>query len=399
MKRSLELEILIESIKVSLLEKPTEQLVTLIQNQGIDWQKLEKLTTFHAIRPVVYHALYLINFENEFSQKLKLRTFTQSIINLSTSQELARLLTLLQNQNIRVLPYKGLLFTHEFYKNQNLRETHDLDLLIHPDDAREALKILLNDGFVLEPKNNSNLSNTEIIDSLLNTFGIIEVGLDKKNTHGIDIHIDFHWQLFEGFYNFKIDFKEFFEQQELKKFLGVNVYFPSKESQFLMLLNHHGGREAWCRLKHFCDLIEFLKTNSFSYHDLLEISSKVEMRSIFEVGFNIYQHIFLNDFNCKKLYPIQLKIYNYWEIGELWVSYFNRLRFEYIKIVLDDNLNLKKLLLDNYIFFSTPNLTENPRLITFSKQFRFLNFCSKVLTFIWKKTLKPIFWSERMPKT
>lgn len=393
MKLSIELEILIESIKVRLLAKSTEKLHNLIINPKVNWLRVEKLVIFHAIRPVVYDAFQKIGFENDFTKKIKLRAFTQSVVNLSTSHELARLLTLLQNQNIRVLPYKGLLFTHEFYNNQPLRENHDLDLLVHPNDARKALKILVNDGYTPTIAENSKLINDELIDTMYNTFGLIEIGLDKKTNIGTDIHIDFHWQLFEGFHNFQIDFKDFFKQQELREYFGKNVYFPKKEIQFLMLLNHHGGREAWCRLKHFCDLIAFQKTYSFSEKDLLNLSTNVAMKKNFEVGLSIYETLFHEKPPASTLLKIESKIINYWETGELWLKLSNRWHFEHIKFLLDDNFDLKKRIWYEYTFFSTPNIIENPRLITFPHQFRFLNFCSKVITFIWK-SFRPSFFSK-----
>lgn len=391
MKKSVELEILIEAIKISLLEKSSKKLISLLKSQNIDWQRLEKLATFHSIRPVVYDAFRHIGFENEYSTKIKSYTIGQSIINLGTTQELARLLDLLQNQNIRVLPYKGLLFINELYSNQNLRETHDVDLLVHPEDAKKALKILINDGYIFDAKIGRNLSFDEITDTLLSTFGIIEVGLDKMTTVGINVHIDFHWRLYEDFYQYTIDFTEFFTHQKQTTYSSRTVFFPSKKSQFLMLLNHHGGRENWCRLKHFCDLITFLKTNnSFSNEELLEISTEAEMKNIFEVGLSMYQSIFI-DANETNKFPIQLKIYKYWEIGELWLKLSNLILFEYIKFNLHNDMSFLKFISKKYSFFSIPNLTENPRLITFPKQFRFLNFCSKVITFVYKKTLKVIF--------
>ncbi len=94
---------------------------------------------------------------------------------MATNQELERLLRLLIEQGIQVLPYKGVLFIAELYKNKQLRETHDLDLLVHPKDAKKALEILLEDGYVFDIKNSGQYTQQQIINSVLDNQGFMEV--------------------------------------------------------------------------------------------------------------------------------------------------------------------------------------------------------------------------------
>ena len=394
MKKSIELNILIESIKVSLLNKSIDSLKKLLNNEEINWDKLEKMTVYHAIRPVVYDAFQQLNVQNDFIQTLKKRTFSQSIYNLAATKEFYRLLHLLQQHGIRVLPYKGLLFISELYQNQQLRESHDLDLLVHPDDAKRALEILLEDGYILSISHN-NLTTNEIIDALLATFNFIEVGLDKKSDLGIDIHIDFHWRLYEESYNYKIDFEAFFINTNEKTYNNTTISFPSKETLFLMLLNHHGGRESWVRLKHFCDLIAFFKTYAFSEKELYNLSANAELKHIFEVGIEIYNHQFLEKPTILKYNSVISKIYDYWEIAELWIKLKSRIRFRYIHYLLQDNFSFKKFIRDRYKIYSIPNLIENPRIITFPNKYNLPNFISKVVTFVWRKTIKTFFIAKK----
>lgn len=391
MKKSLELEILIESVKVSLLGHLSTNFDILLRNPKINWDRLEELATFHAIRPILSDAFQKVNFENPLALQLKNRTLTQSIFNLATNQELGRLLRLLNEKGVQVLPYKGVLFIAELYQNKQLRETHDLDLLVHPKDAKNALEILLEDGYTFDLKNPRQNTRQQITNSLFDNQGFIEVGLDKKTKLGIDIHIDFHWHIKEEIHDFKVDFDDFF----INNLENSGQLSPSQKTLFIMLLVHHGGRECWTRLKHFCDLIQFLKTTSLTMNELNEISTKIGLKRIFEVGVEVYQNEFLEIISSNSEKPnVKKHIFKYWEIGKLWLRLDLRIRFTLIYIkLLDNKISFLNYLLKNYRYFSTPNLIENPRLITFPNNYPFLNFISKVVTFVWTKTILPSYYS------
>lgn len=391
MKKSLELEILIESVKVSLLDYPSNNFELLLRRKEINWNRLEKLATFHAIRPVLSDAFQCVGFENSLSQELNNRTLTQSIFNLATNQELERLLRLLIEKGVQVLPYKGVLFIAELYKNKQLRETHDLDLLVHPKDAKEALEILLEDGYVFDIKNSGQHTQQQIINSVLDNQGFMEVGLDKKTKLNLNIHIDFHCKINEVVHDFKVNFIDFFLNSH--EISGKLV--PSQKTLFIMLLVHHGGRECWTKLKHFCDLIELLKTTSLTMEELYKISKEIGMKRFFEVGMEVFHNEFL-DINSSKSDNkiIKQDIIKYWEIGKLWTRLDLRIKLTRIYFnLLDNKKSFLNYIYKNYKYFSTPNIFEDQRLITFPNNFPFLNFVSKVVTFVWVKTILSSYYS------
>ena len=400
MKNSLELEILIESVKVSLLGQSVEVLKELLIQEKTNWQRLEKLAIFHAIRPILFDAFQRADFVNSLSQKLEERTRIQSIFNLATTLELHRVLALLEKQEVRVLPYKGVLFIRELYKNLPLRETHDLDLLVHPKDAQKALEILLEDGYCFSINNPKQLNNAQIITEVLQTFDFIEVGLDKKTEMGLAIHIDFHWHIKENVHDFKVNYDEFFIIKNEPKNKSESKNSISEKTIFIMLLVHHGGRECWTRLKHFCDLIAFLKTTSLNKQELQQIAKELEMERFFDIGLELYHNEFLNDTAANRdSKTVKKEIINYWEIAQLWLRLDLRIRFTFIYLkLLDRKMSFLNYISKNYRYFSTPNLIENPRLITFPAQYPFLNFASKVVTFIWKKTILTIFYNLKTAK-
>jgi hypothetical protein len=64
MKLSKELKILVESMKVVLLDQETSYLQTIITAPNIDWERLYWLSAYHQVRPIFYEACKKINFQN-----------------------------------------------------------------------------------------------------------------------------------------------------------------------------------------------------------------------------------------------------------------------------------------------------------------------------------------------
>ena len=158
---SKELQILIESIKVVLLDGSKEHIENLSNDSSIDWDKVDKMLKYHRIRPVFYEAMRRINIQNKVVESAGRFSKIQAIKNLNEIQESKRVLLLLKAANIPVVPYKGILFLEKLYQNNALREIGDLDILVKPEDAVEAMKVLVADGYELAIEN-------EITDALLN---------------------------------------------------------------------------------------------------------------------------------------------------------------------------------------------------------------------------------------
>jgi hypothetical protein len=372
-KFSTELEILIESIKVVLLEKSSERLSFLLKNQQINWERLEKVTTYHAIRPVIYEAFRQIGFESNFTDKLREFCIQQVAKNLIVTNELKHILSILNQEKIRVLPYKGLVFIEKLYKNRQLREVGDLDLIVHPDDKKTAVELLLKDGYRFDEK--VNLFYTQNGIDRVFDYWANELGLKKGK-----VHIDFHWHLYEQHRHIDIDLDELFQEK-----LSLN------NTIFLMLVNHHGGRDCWLRLKYLCDLIMFDRLDQ-NWGELLQLGLKSNLLNTTTAGIRILEIVFdykMSIQNTKLKYK-KSTIYlikKYWEIAEHWGNVSNRLRYERIFIGLqDNNFSFLKYIQVNFSNFSTPNPFENPRLVTFSTKHPILNFFSKLISFFVKKT-------------
>lgn len=384
---STELQILIASIRLVLLNKPKQQLTLLLENPSIDWKKLNKMAVYHRIRPVVYEAFRQVNFTNDFTESLGLFAKKQSIKNLIDSQETAYILDFLKQHNIQALSYKGQLFLECLYQNKPLRESCDIDIVVQPENAYKALKLLLADGYQLSIESEP----TDDVLEKICRFYAREVGLDKKTKVGKNVHIDFHWGINESFHEYPISVDDFFEEAQLSDFYNKQVLMPSINSIFKMLLNHHGGRGCWLRLKDVCDIIAFQKTHpQFTTSKMFEIAEKMEMLNILKQGIYLSETLFLDSTESTVIasQKITNEILVFWERAKHY-NFDNPIaRFSYEKIyrsLQDKRWGWAKLALLNINYMSSPNLMENKRLIVLPDRFIYLNFFIKLISGILRR--------------
>ena len=101
---SKELQLLIESIKIVLLDSSPEVFKSLANDPKLNWQRIDKMLKYHSIRPIFYQACRNINFQSDLVESVCVFTKKQAIKNLNEIVESTRVLTLLKNAGIPVLP-------------------------------------------------------------------------------------------------------------------------------------------------------------------------------------------------------------------------------------------------------------------------------------------------------
>ena len=110
---------------------------------------LDKLSTFHAIRPIIYALLeeYPFLFSETFRDKIADFTRNQRKLHLRFQQTLAHLITIFETKKIAVLPFKGQVIENLLYPPYLPRESGDIDLLFNPIDMPHVLAIFEHLGY------------------------------------------------------------------------------------------------------------------------------------------------------------------------------------------------------------------------------------------------------------
>jgi hypothetical protein len=392
---SKELQLLIESIKIVLLDSSSNIFKNLANDPKLNWQRVDKLLKYHSIRPIFYQACRIINFQNDLVESVAVFTKKQAIKNLNEIVESKRVLTFLKDAGVPVLPYKGLLFLEKIYDNKPLREIGDLDILVSPKDSVKALALLVEDGYKLCIEENIS---EELLSEIIKTTPNQEVGLDKKTTIGMNVHIDFHWGINEA-PQYRIDLPLIFRTAEIANFQNHKILLPNTSSIFKMLLNHHGGRECWVRLKDLADLIAFKNAYpQISFNDLTNWSSEMDMKKIYVAAESLLESIFFSDNIVldKQEESVSLKrIVAMWEYATHWDRIIPKIFLIRIYRKLQDRETSWSTLIYNQIkFHSMANLTENKRPFVLPEKYVLLNAFSKLLSYIIRMYLKPLKLSK-----
>ena len=375
-----ELQILIEAIRVVLLKASPDKLLHLLNNPKIDWKRLEKMVAYHQIRPVVYEALRQVNFYNDFAENLAQFSKKQAVKNIVNRQELVRILLLFKGQHIDLLPYKGVLFLDSFYQNKPLRESGDVDLIVKPSQAAQVLQLLINDGYILMI---DQTPSQGIIEEIVKKTPIREISLQKTVQSGLTVEVDLHWGINETFQSYAIDLDDLFDTASIGSFQHKQVLLPSLDSVFKMLLNHHGGRDCWLKLKDCADLIAFMNAQTTAeLTHLRQLANQMKMTKVFETGLELLGAFFYS--SIAPLQPNLTPIVRFWEKAQLYDKVIPKFLFRKIHFSLQDKeISWLAYVFTQIKYYSVAHPFERKRAFYLSEQYVLLNASSKLLAYLW----------------
>lgn len=392
---STELEVLFEGLKnvyrLKIVNKNKANYLNL------DWHRLSYMADFHNFKSILFQLFLNRNQVSPINQSLHNYCREIAVNNLFSSSEFVNISKLLDGKKIDYLPYKGHLFLKILFGGRQLRAIGDLDILVMPRNAKKALEIIINDGYNFHDlKAENNLTNTEIIEIVPNTFGMNETTMVKK-VNGKNHFIDFHWGFHYSFLPYQIDLEILFENKSTVIVNGVDCVAPSNYANFIMLTIHHGGRECYTSLKYIADLMGFMENlaEKIDWKEMLVELEKMKLKRPALVGFFLLQENF--DYELPEIIKSQFSpnkintkltepIIDYWENCYDILSLKGRLKYERILwSIQDEGFSLWKYFYEMYKMYSYPNPIESPRLITFPNNWHFLNFMSKLVTYVYKR--------------
>jgi hypothetical protein len=167
-----------------------------------------------------------------------------------------------------------------------------------------------------------------------------------------------------------------------------------REQIFWTMLNHHGGKEFWLKLKNILDFALFVDKykDELDWQSLHLKSIEFKMETVFLNGLYFLKKVIktaiptymeeqLTNHKCLTLGQTLV----FWEKSHSWTKPTPKLNYELILLKSQDSgFNRWAYFKAFYKSYTLPSLIEPKRLITFPERFHFLNFLSKVFSYIIK---------------
>ena len=234
------------------VSEPSDQTLDQLRSlcPRVRWRVLFDLAERHGVLPLLYQMLS--HSERLISGK-EMRLLAQLYqTNLHktmlVARELIHVTGHLQDEGIDVLPYKGLALAEAVYKDIALRQSGDIDLLIHARDLPRIRQALRELGYVPH----SSLSPAQEKASLRVGY---ECGFDGPAGRNL---LEVQWAIQPRFYAVDFDQDELFDRAVPVKLAGHEIRTPSPEDLFL-ILSVHAAKHVWGRLIWLCDLARIMQ--------------------------------------------------------------------------------------------------------------------------------------------
>ncbi|NJL83122.1 MAG: nucleotidyltransferase family protein [Chloroflexaceae bacterium] len=239
----------------------------------------------HDIAPLLYQSLnttcatcvpphYLAELRNLFLEN--------AIRNLALTQELWRLLELLEKHRIPVIPYKGTRLAERLYGNCALRPSCDIDLIVPKDQVLAVRSLLMANGYERGQR------FTWAQEQELLKFG---KAITFRPVDGRQASLDLHWHVASPHYPMPLSIEGFWERLESVCWRGQAIaQFPCED--LLLLLCLHGIQHQWQCLKWICDLHQLLQVYpQLQWESLWQRADALGIKRIVLVGLLLTRHL------------------------------------------------------------------------------------------------------------
>ena len=226
-------------------EEKTARIRGLLDSQ-VHWNALLSLAEHHGVQPIL--AQSLLNFADRVPAEAltTLKGSYQANLRkaLLLSSEFVRIADCLSQAGIEFIPYKGLALAETVYGDIALRQSGDIDLLIHASDLKAVREEVEKLGYAPHVR----LSEAEEVAYLKSGYECAFDGTAGRNL------LEVQWAIQPHFYAVDLDVEGLFGRAQTVRAAGLEVKALASEDLFVVL-TLHAAKHVWGRLIWLCDLV------------------------------------------------------------------------------------------------------------------------------------------------
>jgi Uncharacterised nucleotidyltransferase len=260
-------------------ESTANDAVLQIIDSEIDWRLLLQLMDFHAVTLMVGRKLSISGSSGVPESVLERFRYSENRAareNLAQTAELLRILKLLQENRVEVIPFKGTVLAAQLYGDLILRQSCDIDLIIRQRDVSTAKRILASAGYVssscLSPAREAAFIRSACVYELWNRDRNVRLELHWKDSQhpSLPLPADFVWN---GCQQASVG--------------GLQIKTLAQDT-LLLLLCAHGTKHCWQRLRHISDVAELVRmSGDIDWAGLLRKADQLGARCMLLTGLSL----------------------------------------------------------------------------------------------------------------
>ncbi len=241
-------------------------------NQPLDWNIILAMAVHHRLYPLVYKSLSGLNHPAiplHILNALHDAYRQNALMSVNMTGEMLRILQCLEVNGIKTLVLKGYPLALRFYGDLSLRPSHDVDILIDPEDLEKAHKIIEQQGYRIQGFD----------------FGLTprQKKAHYQNFHHLSyynqergVYLELHWRVhYLDLQNYALADLH----TSSMEIAGCLVPAMADEELFLYLMVH-GFSHRWFRLRWLCDIQRLMKVCNIDWDRLNSLAGSGEIETI-----------------------------------------------------------------------------------------------------------------------
>ncbi|MGH7508119.1 MAG: nucleotidyltransferase domain-containing protein [Gemmatimonadales bacterium] len=214
-----------------------------------DWRRVIRMASWHGLLPLLHKHLDGIEGVPESAQAFLRGHFLNSAeAGLRLSAQMLELLHYFEDHGVPAVPYKGPALAAQLYGNVALRQSVDLDLLVHREHVGIARALLRAQGY--RPRHEL----TEVGQAFRMRTRYAEM-FDREGR----LPVELHWAFTNGDVAFPLTLADLAPRLRRGRLGSASIPVLSDED-LLLILCVHGAKHRWDRLEWVCGVAELIRS-------------------------------------------------------------------------------------------------------------------------------------------
>jgi hypothetical protein len=234
------------------------------------WDPLLQRAGEQQVLPLLYRSLRTLEFQgvpNEVRARLTAAFRVNAVRNVFLACELTRVLRLLGEAGIRVLPLKGVTLAKSLYGDPAFRVSSDIDILVPVSEAPRARRLILAQGYT-SPFTEDFFLNHQFHTSADCTL------LPQRGA--LSYVLELHWTLLQHSSKDAEAMQDLWSQARPRDFFGIQAYSLTLEWEFLYLAGH-AAHHKWQTLKWVADIHDLCVSASIDWQKVREKAERFNL--------------------------------------------------------------------------------------------------------------------------